>query len=192
MSVLTEPDKRKLPEYKYNPLQEDKDLRLLRLRPSSDDNNDIDAELAQFSFPDHNYGAENQRASDKAPKLSYEAVSWCWGREKPDQLLRIHENDKVYAFHISKNLKSALWALRKNDQVRHLWIDAICIDQKNPKERNEQVPRMDRIYGHAESVCIWLGEPDDESKLAMEFIKKQVLSIWAFDKLIENRQMAQQ
>jgi hypothetical protein len=43
---------------------------------------------------------------------SYEAVSWCWGREPHDQVLRVHDNTKVFAFPISKNLKRALWALR--------------------------------------------------------------------------------
>jgi hypothetical protein len=192
MAAPKELEKPKLPDYKFDPLGEGKDLRLLRLRPSSDDNNDIDVELADFSFPDHHSTEVNPHSGGKGPKLSYEAVSWCWGREKPDQLLRIHKSDRVYAFHISKNLKSALWALRKNNEVRQLWIDAICIDQKNTKERNQQVPRMDKIYGNAKSVCIWLGESDDQSKLAMEFIKNQVLSIWAFDKLIENRDMAKQ
>ncbi len=192
MSVSAELDKPDLPKYKYKPLNAPNAMRLLRLRPASDENNDIDAEIAEFGLHDHILGAAKPHADGEGTKLSYEAVSWCWGRGKSDQLLRIHESDKVYAFYISKNLKSALWALRKNDEVRQLWIDAICIDQKNAKERNEQVPKMDKIYGNACSVCIWLGEPDDQSKLAMDFIKNQVLSIWGFDKLIENRKMAQQ
>lgn len=202
MSASEMPGKLKLDDYKYTALQLENSLRLLRLRPASDEYQDIDAELAEFEIPENNNdvlktaaegkakeGKENTKVSEK---LSYEAVSWCWGKKKPDQLLRVHENDKVYAFYISKNLKTALWALRKNDEVRQLWIDAICIDQKNLKERNKQVPRMDKIYGNAKSVCIWLGDADDESRRAMHFIKHQVLSIWEFDKLIENREMARQ
>jgi Heterokaryon incompatibility protein (HET) len=202
MAASTEPGKTKLEEYKYKALESPNALRLLRLRPASDENHDIDAELAEFGLPEHNQGAGDASPDGQAKKEkdgtkveekpSYEAVSWCWGREKQDQLLRLHKNDKVYAFYISKNLKTALWALRKNDEVRQLWIDAICIDQKNTKERNEQVPKMDRIYGSAKSVAIWLGDADEDSKLAMDFIKNQVLSIWGFDMLIENREMAQQ
>jgi hypothetical protein len=122
--------------------------------------------------------------------ISYEAVSWCWGREPHDQILRVHDNTKVFAFPISKNLKMALWALRTNDEVRQLWVDAICINQGDTEERNQQVPRMDRIYGGAQNVCIWLGEEGEESKLAMEFIRDRVLELWKFDELIENRTLA--
>jgi hypothetical protein len=42
-------------------------------------------------------------------------------------MLRVKDGDNVFAFRISENLKRALWALRTNDEVRQLWIDAICI-----------------------------------------------------------------
>jgi len=121
---------------------------------------------------------------------SYEAVSWCWGREPHNQILRVHDKTKVFAFPISRNLKTALWALRTNDEVRQLWIDAICINQGDTEERNQQVPRMDRIYGGAQNVCIWLGEEGEDSKLAMKFIRDRVLELWKFDELIKNRTLA--
>ena len=51
-----------------------------------------------------------------------------------------------------------------------LWVDAICIDQNNFKERNHQVHQMSRIYGAADMVIAWLREPDVESELAIRFI----------------------
>ncbi|PMD58677.1 HET-domain-containing protein [Hyaloscypha bicolor E] len=131
---------------------------------------------------------KGKEASKK--KTSYEAVSWCWGREPQDEVLRVNDGDNVFAFRISKNLKRALWALRTNDEVRQLWIDAICINQNDTKERNQQVPRMDRIYGGAEKVCIWLGEEGEDSKTAMDFIRDRVLELWTFDELIENPKLA--
>jgi hypothetical protein len=121
----------------------------------------------------------------------YEAVSWCWGKEPPSEILRVHDGDRVFSFPISPNLKSALLALRKPNEVRQLWIDAICINQKNKEERNQQVPRMDKIYGAAQNVCIWLGDATKESEIAMKFIKERVLKLWKFDELIENKDMAQ-
>jgi hypothetical protein len=121
--------------------------------------------------------------------LSYEAVSWYWGKEPDDQVLRVHDGDRVREIRVSPNLRNALWALRKSNLVRYLWIDAICINQKNTQERNEQVPRMDKIYGMADNVCIWLGDADEDSNLAMSFIPK-VLELWDFDKLIENKEMS--
>jgi hypothetical protein len=38
-----------------------------------------------------------------------------------------------------------------------LWIDAICINQRDLKERACQVAIMNRIYQMADSVLIWLG-----------------------------------
>jgi hypothetical protein len=171
-----------LDPYVFEPLTSKNSLRLLRLRPASDEQGDIDCELVERVFPED---------STAAP-LNYEAMSWYWGRGKQDQILRIHKGDNVFAFNISQNLKSALWALRRHNTVRQLWIDAICIDQANTKERNEQVPKMDIIYGNARSVCIWLGEGDEQSKVAIDFIKQKVLQLWEFDKLIEDRNMAEQ
>jgi len=131
---------------------------------------------------------EKKEAQKKRRK--YEAVSWCWGKEPYSETLRVHEGDKVFAFPISPNLRSALWALRKPNEVRQLWVDALCIDQKNKEERNQQVPRMDKIYGSARNVCIWLGNATEDSKKAMEFIKNRVLQLWKFDELIENKDMA--
>ncbi|KAE9373669.1 HET-domain-containing protein [Stipitochalara longipes BDJ] len=135
-------------------------------------------------------GKKNAKDGEDHTKTSYEAVSWCWGREPADEILRVHDGDRVFAFPISKNLRMALWALRTNDEVRQLWIDAICINQRDVEERNQQVPRMDRIYGGAQSVCIWLGDATEDSKLAMDFIRDRVLELWTFDELIEDINLA--
>jgi hypothetical protein len=39
------------------------------------------------------------------------------------------------------------------------WIDAICINQRDDGERNEQVPRMGQLYSSASQVWVWLGLP---------------------------------
>ena len=46
--------------------------------------------------------------------------------------------------------------LRDTRQAQDFWIDAICIDQANEKERPEQVKVMKQIYEKAEAVVIWL------------------------------------
>lgn len=171
-----------LPKYDYKALPSSDALRLLRLRPASDDSVDLDAELLAFDKADFDNDERN---------TEYEAVSWCWGGEASDQVLRILDVDRVKALRISRGLKAGLLALRQRDVVRQLWVDAICIDQANTKERNEQVPRMDKIYGKAKNVCIWLGEEDSSSKKAIEFMKQRVLKLWEFDELIEDKTMAE-
>lgn len=51
-----------------------------------------------------------------------------------------------------------------------MWIDALCIDQRNVEERNQQVRQKDQIYSRAAGVLVWLGPQGNNSDLAMDFI----------------------
>ena len=174
MSVTQPSD---LPPYVYQKLANSNALRILDLYPASSADSEVNCELIEIQS-DYRDG--------------FEAVSWCWGTGPSDRTLRLRRGGGDYAFHVSSNLESALKALRKRDVVRHLWIDAICINQADLKERNQQVPNMDQIYGSARNVCIWLGDGDNDSRMALEFIKKKVLILWDFDKLCENLKMSKQ
>jgi hypothetical protein len=55
---------------------------------------------------------------------------------------------------------------------RVLWIDAMCINQKDIDERNRQVWLMGQVYSKAKAVIIWLGPQSEDSDLAMEFIPR--------------------
>ncbi|KAI0839750.1 heterokaryon incompatibility protein-domain-containing protein [Hypoxylon sp. FL0890] len=43
-------------------------------------------------------------------------------------------------------------------QQRPIWIDAICINQQDRAEKENQVKLMDKIYANATTVKVWLGE----------------------------------
>jgi hypothetical protein len=49
-----------------------------------------------------------------------------------------------------------------------LWIDALCINQKDIPERNSQVMHMNGIYREALEVVAWMGEEGDNSDLAFD------------------------
>jgi hypothetical protein len=51
-----------------------------------------------------------------------------------------------------------------------LWVDAICIDQRNVKERNTQVKRMKHIYDQARGCVAWLGPASNDSEKAMDLL----------------------
>lgn len=51
-----------------------------------------------------------------------------------------------------------------------LWVDAICIDQDNITERNQQVRLMRQVYQKCRCVLAWLGPPRKKSVEALAFI----------------------
>jgi Heterokaryon incompatibility protein (HET) len=58
------------------------------------------------------------------------------------------------------------------DGRRFLWIDAVCIDQQNMKEKTIQVRLMSRIYRNAARVLVWMGESDADIDRAVLWMKQ--------------------
>lgn len=104
---------------------------------------------------------------DDSKLIAYEALSYAWGDSQLSRLIWV--NGKVMG--ISQNLESALEHLRHPSEPRNLWVDAICIDQGNVLERNEQVALMRDIYRSAQRVLVWLGESTEDSDLAFDLIE---------------------
>lgn len=66
----------------------------------------------------------------------YEALSYEWGSENSTNFsITIGEVEVS----VRENLYWALWHLREASVDRILWVDALCIDQGNERERNHQV-----------------------------------------------------
>ncbi|KAJ2896259.1 hypothetical protein MKZ38_005713 [Zalerion maritima] len=113
--------------------------------------------------------------------IKYEALSWRWGSLDPPYAIMISQGRKTYKKKITRDLALSLKYLRYPDKDRILWIDAICINQEDDDEKNHQVQMMARIYTRAEQVCVWLGEDDRDSTLAINFIKKEIMTLENFD-----------
>jgi hypothetical protein len=99
--------------------------------------------------------------------IKYEALSYTWG----DPSIITPINLCGWTFQVTVNLKSALQCLRLENDDRLLWVDAICINQKDVLERNNQVGRMDEIYKQAVEVVAWLGTATDETDSAIDALK---------------------
>lgn len=90
----------------------------------------------------------------------YVALSYCWRRPIPDEDKRSYSNILLgyHLFPLQPNLFAALRNLaRLSGGPRNIWADAICIDQGNVEEKNQQVALMGRIYGSVGKVIVWLG-----------------------------------
>ncbi|RYO92301.1 hypothetical protein DL766_001792 [Monosporascus sp. MC13-8B] len=79
---------------------------------------------------------------------------------------------------VFEDLEVALRRLRKPKEWRTLWIDAICINQDDFTEQQEQIPLMHKIYQQAQQVCILLGESTGTSGIAMRHINKIRYGPW--------------
>ncbi|KAM7206457.1 Heterokaryon incompatibility protein (HET) domain containing protein [Naviculisporaceae sp. PSN 640] len=99
--------------------------------------------------------------------LYYEAVSYCWGEQTNNQLISINNAP----FSITSNLHLALSHFRHTLTPRLLWVDAICINQQDLDEKNDQIPLMREIYQTAKCVLVWLGDADEDTELAMTLIR---------------------
>lgn len=137
----------------YNPLQDSDDIRLLYLQPRS---SAVSCKVQHVKFSDN---------------PQYEALSYMWGSTCDEYTITLDDN----AHPVRANLWSALSHLQLDDEVRALWIDAVCINQQDVKERNHQVNQMGRIYSEAQRVVVWVGESDDSSASAFRAVSSTLL-----------------
>jgi hypothetical protein len=107
-------------------------------------------------FPRHNWG-------------DFEALSYCWESEKAEKEIVLDGT----VTGVPKNLEAALQAFRTLPETKtgmKFWIDYLCINQKDTKEKNHQVNLMGTIYSSALSVIAWLGPEDNGSDKAIQLI----------------------
>lgn len=112
----------------------------------------------------------------------YEALSYIWGDTCISEFatVEVEVNNRttvVRKLGLRRNLASALRHLRllssegeERNGIRVLWIDAICINQDDVDERNQQVERMTDIYTLAHRVVAWLGDEDEDSGRAVKIL----------------------
>ncbi|KAI9147596.1 Heterokaryon incompatibility protein [Paramyrothecium foliicola] len=100
----------------------------------------------------------------------YMALSYTWG--DATQVEEIMVNDE--ALLVTQNLVDCLRTLRNKQYIKDgwkLWIDALCINQKDVFERGREVKRMFTIYNKAWTPLIWLGLASDASDEALSLVR---------------------
>jgi hypothetical protein len=96
----------------------------------------------------------------------YRALSYCWG----DPLVTKPIIVNGCVMQVTANLEAALREL-KAQQLKVLWVDALCINQSDTVERGIQVTRMGHIYSRAYEVIAWLGVEADDSRSAFHILR---------------------
>jgi hypothetical protein len=159
------------PWYSYNALRNSKkDIRLLRRSQSL--SGSVEYELVHVRLT-------------KAKKMRYYALSYTWGDDTPPAHSVRFTNGKL--FPVKDNLHTILNHSSLFRGKSYLWIDAICINQKDNVEKGLQVAQMRNIYSFAEEVIAWVGEQDQDSELTMDGLKKLVQYFPNVDAVFENK-----
>jgi hypothetical protein len=160
-------------EYVYSPLPEHGTIRLLRLMPHQDMEAPLQCELFEYPLRKARQGVH-----------MYEALSYVWGSEEDQKSIYIRTDDKSdgsststsagnnHRLLVTANLYAALLHLRDGVFERIMWIDAICINQKDSVEKGRQVQFMAEIYASANRVTVWLGEASSDSGQVLETLRK--------------------
>lgn len=197
MGVLTfvDPSTSTIPKFKYEPLTNTHDgVRFLRLYPGRLEESVMcelfEAELRDrmcYELPQPGIPASNPE--NQPGRVKYEALSWSWGKDTAAHQIYVRRKGLGIAkMKVPKDLVWALKHLRRLHDDRILWIDAICINQRDNIERNHQVENMSVLYDQASNVCVWLGRNNEESKVAIEFIKNEIMEFQNFDDLCERNE----
>ncbi|VUC36617.1 unnamed protein product [Clonostachys rosea] len=96
------------------------------------------------------------RVELESGEMEYEALSYVWGNHLNQATIEVSGR----SLQITKTLHTALSRLRLSDEPRSLWIDQLCINQDDLKEKAAQVQKMRSIYSNCTRCLIWLGEVD--------------------------------
>ncbi|KAF2748669.1 HET-domain-containing protein, partial [Sporormia fimetaria CBS 119925] len=119
----------------YSPLNSDpsvREIRLLHLQPGA--------------WKDPIQGTLDVVSLSKKPK--YQALSYVWG--DPTNRKPISIDGELFL--ATQYLFNALQRIRHPWKQLYLWVDAVCINQDDLHERQNQVAIMGEIYNGAEEV----------------------------------------
>jgi hypothetical protein len=108
--------------------------------------------LTLASGPEDLSGSLNIYAIDECPK--YIALSYAWGEHCQTHNIKC----SGILMPLQDNLSAALQQFSQIGLLMPIWIDAICINQSDNREKSHQIPLMRQIYAQASVVYVWVGE----------------------------------
>ncbi|KAI0552488.1 heterokaryon incompatibility protein-domain-containing protein [Xylaria curta] len=148
--------------YDHQPLTLPKSIRVMIVKPAVSLEAPVECTLDEVDL------------DNLIPSSSYEALSYVWGERFGTVPILCHGRKLL----VTPNCYDALVHLRLPSKHRRLFVDAICIDQRQDlqrsiNERDHQIAIMGNVYERARQVIIWLGKPHPstpELMSAMRFI----------------------
>ena len=135
----------------HSPLEASRrQIRCLRLLENLSDQDTIECELPVVSLLN---------------SPTYHALSYTWGDPDVTQAVTVNGRE----VQVTTTLFAALSTLKITEpELDLLWVDALCIDQNDFADKNQQLPVMPAIYGSAERTHVWLGDASEDSEAAFD------------------------
>ncbi|KAI3329983.1 heterokaryon incompatibility protein-domain-containing protein [Ustulina deusta] len=149
---------------------ESDEFRILKVDPAS--SNDIICSLERMNLNDHR---------------PFDCLSYTWMNplNYPESSPNVKEEHKnkfpesvilnEIPLSITRNLRQCLHVLQQKGYFqggRRIWIDAICINQRDEEDVDSHMPQIGRLYAQAKQVVIWLGPEDHGSCEAVDVINR--------------------
>lgn len=139
--------------YEYEALRNTRSIRVVKLFPALQRDHSIVIELSELL---------------SSSAIEYEALSYTWDDQKPTKALICNGR----TLRVTENVFQALRQLRSRKGLqRIIWIDAICINQKDQAEKTAQVCMMGDIFSRAQRVNIWLSRPTEAMLATFQYVR---------------------
>jgi Heterokaryon incompatibility protein (HET) len=144
--------------YQYSPLDSPDHIRLLHVKPGTEDE-PVACEVRHVTLTD---------------SPVYKALSYTWDIDEPtgeplqSHLIACGE----FQIFVAPNLFSTIRRFRILEGDLVLWVDAVCINQADNQERGHQVGIMHSIYATCTRVLVWLGEEQPGDSIAFNLARK--------------------
>jgi hypothetical protein len=87
------------------------------------------------------------------PKPVYETISYVWGDATQRGVILLDDS----VLDVPASSEEVIRRMRLVDRHRVVWIDAVCINQNDVQEKNQQVAMMQDVYALSSLNLVWLG-----------------------------------
>jgi hypothetical protein len=144
-------------KFAYRPLVEPDAIRLVVLHPAQELSAPLQCSIEHTTLSHY----------DQDLAEHYIALSYVWGDTDDHQAITIDG----FLVDVTASLGSALCHIRDNTRPIHIWADAICINQTDVAERNQQVRQMASVYAVAHHTIIFLGPSNDQIDSSFDLLQ---------------------
>ncbi|KAF7193865.1 Heterokaryon incompatibility protein 6, OR allele [Pseudocercospora fuligena] len=162
----------KLQPFHHEPLTDPtRQIRLLRILPES-----TDTQL-RLRLETHDLVADLVEDGTANATSSFVAVSYMWGIKTRLQSIIVNGQ----SLDVTADCRYSLWQAFRCPLVQqdgHIWVDSICINQRDLAEKSAQVKIMGSIYRKATSVLACTGNHGDDSEYVFEVLNDLQATRW--------------